>query len=256
MHAEAILQTGPTLDITVPRFTVPFTVVLSQVMTQMYPKLKEQLITINETEMIKLSNCLHYRLVSFSEPSPVIQFTTHVTSRIVINSTSVPIKPVLNVGSESDAKQDADVTFAMKQGIVFSNSDCSSKIDPSFMKSCNSLIAKAQNKLHMCKGTIEVPPNSKLTVTVTAKVLRYEGEAVVDVGALTDTTFQATREITKTSCFGICGNKKKLTETHDLDKIFRTQPGYRNDGTMVVYRSVFRYSYNGEQLTFHVARED
>lgn len=255
-HAEPILQpTGPTLGIPVQRFTLPFTVVLSQVMSQMHPKLKQQLITINETELTHLSNRLHYQLVSFSEPLPVFQVVTHVTSRIFVNSTPAPINPVLDVGSDSDQKQDTGITFTMKQGIVFNQSDYNSKIDPAFMKISSSIMQKAQNRLHV-NQKIEVPPNSKLTVTVTAKVLQYEGEAIVDVGAPTDAMFQATREITRTPCCFSGGGTRRMSEAHDLDKIFRTQQGYRNEGTMVFYRSIFRYSYHGEQLTFHAAIED
>ena len=200
-----------------------------------------------------ISSVLTYSLVHFGEPSPVLRALTDVHAKEYINSGTEPDTVDLEAGKERSRIQGSGFTFTMIQGIYFNPIDCT-RIGPSIFGSGMGVSCQEHDRT---SEKIVVPPGSKVNVKVKTWIMKYDGEAVIDVGAPADFLihFMYTSYCCcgLFKCCGLCRRSKRGTVT--MQEIFQTQPSYRKVGNMVYYRGKFRYIYNGEQFDLHKVEE-
>ena len=179
----------------------------------------------------------------FGEPNPGQRALIDVHAKEYINSGSEPDTVDLEAGKERSRIQGSGFTFTMTQGIYFNPFDCT-RIGPSIFG--GGMGAPCQEHDRTLEKIV-VPPGSKVNVSVKTWVMKFEGEAIIDVGAPADYLIHFM--YTKNNCCGLCRSTRRGTVT--MQDIFQTQPSYRKVGNMVYYRGKFRYTYNGEQFDLH-----
>ena len=234
----------PTIEAaTSPPAVVLFETVFSQLVLQKY---RATLTFLFGKEAV--SSILTYTLVHFGEPSPTLRALTDVHEKQYINSGTEADAVDLETGKNRKRIQGSGFTFTMLQGIYTNPSDCS-MIGPSIF---GSGIGTSCEEHDRTSEKIVVPPGSKVNVKVKTWIMKYTGEAVIDVGAPADHYISFT--YTKSCCLcGLCTSTRVGTVT--MQEVFQTQRGYRKMGNMVYYRGRFRYTYNGEQFDLHKVEE-
>ena len=194
----------------------------------------------------EISSVLTYTLVHFSEPAPVLKALVDVHAKEYINSGTEPDTVDLEAGKERSRIQGSGFTFTMTQGVYFNPIDCT-RIGPSIFGSGTGVSCQEHDRT---SEKIVVPPGSKVNVKVKTWIMKYEGEAVIDVGAPANYPILFTH-----SYLDCCGLRSTWHGTITMQEIFQTQPSYRKVGNMVYYLGKFRYIYNGEQFDLHKVEE-
>ena len=225
-----------------PPAVVLFEAVFSQLVLQKY---RSSLTTLYGKEAI--SSVLTYTLVHFGEPSPTLRALTDVHEKQYVNSGTEADAVDLETGKNRQRIQGSGFTFTMLQGIYINPSDCS-MIGPSIF---GSGIGTSCEEHDRTSEKVVVPPGSKVNVKVKTWIMKYTGEAVIDVGAPAD--YPIAFMYTKSCLCGLCRKTRRGTLT--MQEVFQTQPSYRKVGNMVYYQGRFRYTYNGEQFELHKVEE-
>ena len=193
-----------------------------------------------------ISNVLTYTLVHFGEPSPTLRVLTDVHEKQYINSGTEADTVDLETGKDRHRMKGSGFAFTMLQGIYINPNDCS-MIGPSIFGSG----ASSCEEHDRTSEKIVVPAGSKVNVKVKTWIMKYKGEAVIDVGAPAD--YRISFIYTKDNCCGLCSSAQRGTVT--MQDVFQTQPSYRKVGNMVYYQGRFKYTYNGEQFDLHKVEE-
>ena len=194
----------------------------------------------------EVSSVLTYTLVHFSEPAPVLKALIDVHAKEYINSGTEPDMVDLEAGKERRRIQGSGFTFTMTQGIYFNPIDCT-RIGPRIFGSGMDTPCQEHNRT---SEKIVVPPGRKINIKVKTWIMKYEGEAIIDVGAPADCPITFMH-----NDLNFCGLHTTRRGTITMQEIFQTQPSYRKVGNMVYYRGKFRYTYNGEQFDLHKVEE-
>ena len=221
---------------------VLFEDVFSELVLQKYHTTSSTLLNKDD-----ISSVLTYTLVHFGEPNPVLRALTDVHAKEYINSGSEPDTVDLEAGKERSHLQGSGFTFTMTQGIYFNPFDCT-RIGPSIF---GGGMGAPYQEHDRTSEKIVVPPGSKVNVKVKTWIMKYEGEAIIDVGAPADYPISFT--YIRRDCCDLFNSMRRGTVT--MQDIFQTQPSYGKVGNMVYYRGKFRYIYNGEQFDLHKVEE-
>ena len=220
----------------------PFETLYGQVVWEKYHTSVSTLLDKKE-----ISAVLTYTLIHFGEPSPALRALTDVHEKQYVNSGTEADAVDLETGKDRQRIQGSGFTFTMLQGIYINPSDCS-KIGPSIF---GSGIGTSCQEHDRTSEKVVVPPGSKVNIKVKTWIMKYKGEAVIDVGAPAD--YSISFMYTKSCLCGLCRNTLRGTLT--MQEVFQTQPSYRKVGNMVYYQGRFRYTYNGEQFELHKVEE-
>ena len=145
----------------------------------------------------EISFVLTYTLVHFGEPAPVLKALTDVHAKEYINNGTEPDTVDLEASKERSHIQGSGFRFTMTQGIHINPTDCND-IGPSIFGSGQG--APCQEYYRTSENTV-VPPGSKVNISVKTWLTKYEGEAVIDVGAPAD--YPISFLYTKSTCCGL-----------------------------------------------------
>ena len=227
---------------TTPPSMVFFEAVLDQLVVQKY---RSSLTTLYGKA--EISSVLTYTLVHFGEPSPTMRVLADVHAKEYINSGTEADTVDLETGKDRHHTKGSGFAFTMLQGIYINPNDCS-MIGPSIFGSGLGTSCEEHDRT---SEKIVVPAGSKVNVKVKTWIMKYEGEAVIDVGAPAD--YLISFMYTKFCLCGLCRKTRRGTVT--MQDVFQTQPSYRKVGNMVYYQGRFKYTYNGEQFDLHKVEE-
>ena len=242
-HGQAPLQPAvSTRAAPTPPAIVLFEAVFGQLVVQKY---RTTLCTLYGKE--EISSVLTYTLVHFGEPFPSMRVLSDVREKQHVNSGTETDTVDLETGKNRHRIQGSGFVFTMHQGIYINPNDCS-MIGPSIFGSGEGASCEEHER---ASEKIVVPPGSKVNVKVKTWIMKYEGEAVIDVGAPAD--YPVNFMYTETCLCGLCRSTRRGTIT--MQEVFQTQPSYRKVGNMVYYQGRFKYTYNGEQFDLHKVEE-
>ena len=242
-HGQAPLQPAvSTRAAPTPPAIVLFEAVYGELVWQKYHTSASTLLDKKE-----ISSVLTYTLVHFGEPFPSMRVLSDVREKQHVNNGTETDTVDLETGKNRHRIQGSGFMFTMHEGIYINPNDCS-MIGPSIFGSGAGASCEEHER---ASEKIVVPPGSKVNVKVKTWIMKYEGEAVIDVGAPAD--YPVNFMYTETCLCGLCRSTRRGTIT--MQEVFQTQPSYRKVGNMVYYQGRFKYTYNGEQFDLHKVEE-
>ena len=220
--------------------TVPFKEAVRRAVIAKYPDVHE--VIIDDKTRAEAASVVSYSLWHFGDPKPTIKILTDVRAKEYTNCGAEPDTVEMSMCKKRDSCLGVGFRFCLLQGVQL-NDDY--RVGPSIFNSLSDNVGTLltfKEDDHISEKAV-VSPGVKMVNTVKTNLVRYEGEATIDVQAPAD--FYINLKYYGTYCC-FCRNVFKGAVT--MEQLFTGQPNFRRYGGSVFYTAKYHYSYFGEQF--------
>jgi hypothetical protein len=231
------------------REVVPFDEVLRIAAMRRYRNIKQ--LTIDGKSKEDASSTFRYNLCHFGDPKATLNILTDVRGKEYTNRGAEPDTIEMGICRKRESCLGIGFKFRLLQGIDI---DDSSRIGPSIFNATGSNVDNLLlfNEDDTMSDKAVVAPGVKMTTTVKTSLMKYEGEAVIDVQAPANCPVKF-KYLTPSCPCDIC--LKWYNGTVTLEEMFQGQPNFRRVGSSVFYTAKYHYTYFGEQFEVNKSEE-
>ena len=220
---------------------VPFKEAVRSAVIAKYPNMHG--LIIDDKTMAEAVSVVSYSLRHFGDPKPTIKILTDVRAKEYTNCGAEPDTVEMSMCKKRDSCLGVGFRFCLLQGVQLDDDD---RIGPSIFNSLGKnadMLLMFKEDDHISEKAV-VSPGVKMLNTVKTNLVRYEGEASIDVQAPAD--FSIKLKYYGTYCCGVL--RKWYDGTVTMEEVFTGQPDFRRNGGSVFYTAKYQYSYFGEQF--------
>ena len=220
---------------------VPFKEAARRALIAKHPDMRG--VIIDDKAIAEAVSVVSYSLRHFGDPKPTIKILADVRAKEYTNCGAEPDTVEMSMCKKRDSCLGSGFRFCLLQGVQL---DDDNRIGPSIFNSLSDNVGtllKFKEDDHISEKAV-VSPGVKMVNTVKTNLVRYEGEATIDVQAPAD--FPVELRYYGTYCCDVLS--KWYDGTVTMEELFMGQPDFRKNSDRVFYTAKYQYSYFGEQF--------